>query len=343
MNPAFRLAPISRVGRNLTHGERERPGDLWLERLAIHLFGDFRVRGPSNTLLRFPTRKSKALLACIALKREQRALRVSLAGELWPDAPEERAQRALNTEVWRLRTALRDGGADPDRLLETSFDTLGLAPGADIWVDVAAFERATVDLARFEARLPSDAAVVEGLAQAVGLYSGDLMEGVYEEWCLVHRETYRARLIAALEVLLRVRMEEHHWEEAIDYGRRLLAIDPLLEHVHRALMRCQYIRGNRAAALKQYEACVAVLRDELGVQPMEDTRAAHETIMAATPWAPRTVAPTEPRALPSVIPFEEAVPLEPTPAEKIDYALANLSTARTWLEDAGRSLRAPPG
>jgi DNA-binding SARP family transcriptional activator len=308
--------------------------------LAIHLFGDFHVRAPAQGLVRFPTRKSKALLACIALKREQRALRSSLAGELWPDAPEERAQRALNTEVWRLKTALRDGGADPDGLLEASFDTLGFVPDA-VWVDAAAFERATGDLARFEARLPADPAVADGLAEAVGLYAGDLMEGVYEEWCIVHRETFRARLIAALEVLLRVRMEAQRWEEAIDYGRRLLMVDPLLEHVHRALMRCQYIRGNRAAALKQYEACATVLRSELGVEPMEDTRAAYETIMAATPWAPRAVAKPEPRAIPWVAPLDQAVSLEPTPAEKIDHALANLSTARTWLEDASRTLRQP--
>jgi DNA-binding SARP family transcriptional activator len=308
--------------------------------LSIHLFGAFHVRAATNDLVRFPTRKSKSLLACLALKGEQRAHRTSLAGELWPDAPEERAQRALNTELWRLRAALRSGGADPERVLETSYDTLGLTDTA-VWVDATAFARATGDLARFDARRACEPEMIEGLVQAVALYQGDLMEGVYEEWCLVHREAYRARLITALEVLLRVRMEERRWEEAIDYGRRLLAIDPLLEHVHRALMRCHYIRGNRASALKQYEACVGVLRDELGVDPMEDTRAAYETILAATPWAPRTVSAAEARSTPSVASLDQAVSLETSPADKIDRALAGLSAARVWLEDASRELRQP--
>jgi DNA-binding SARP family transcriptional activator len=309
-----------------------------METLTIHLFGEFRVQAGA-TPLRFPTRKSQSVLAFIALKRERRALRTSLAGELWPDAPEERAQRALNTELWRLRTTLRDGGVDPERVLEARYDTIGLAAEAPMWVDVAAFERATGNLASLEAHLPADPSLAAGLVDAVGLYQGDLMEGVYDEWCLVHRESYRARLIATLEVLLRIRMDEQRWDHAIAFGRRLLAIDPLLEHVHRALMRCHYIRGNRAAALRQFEACADVLRRDLGVAPMTDTREAYETIMAATPWAPPTVAAKQPRIPASVVPFEVAVTLELTPVEKIGYALANLNTARTWLEDVGRDLR----
>ena len=107
-------------------------------------------------------------------------------------------------------------------------------------------------------------------------------------------------------------------------------------------MRCQYIRGNRAAALRQYEICIGVLRSELGVEPMEDTRLAYETIRNATPWAPRTVAPPERRVLPPLVPFDQDLTLEPSPAEKIDHALENLATARTWLEDANRDLRSSP-
>ncbi|CAN7556537.1 BTAD domain-containing putative transcriptional regulator [Phenylobacterium sp. LjRoot225] len=312
-----------------------------MEALTVHLFGEVRVRTNSGALIRFPTRKSKSLLACLAIRREGRALRSSLAGELWPDAPEERAQRALNTEFWRLRTALRDGGADPNLVLQTDYESIGLNAGAPIWVDAAAFERATVDLSRLEASLPADPALAGPLVEAVDLYSGDLMEGIYDDWCLVHREAYRARLIATLELLVRVRMDEQCWEQAIGFGRRLLEIDPLLEHVHRALMRCHHQRGHRAAALKQYEACAAVLRRDLSVEPMESTRLAYEGILAAAPWAPPRplgVALGEPRAIASP---DEMVRHGATPAEKIDYALANLNTARTWLEDAGRSLRNP--
>ncbi len=304
-----------------------------MDTLSIRLFGDFRAQADQNAAIRFPTRKSKSLLACLALRR--RAQRSFLAGELWPEAPEERAQKALNTECWRLRTALRDGGADPDHVLVSDFDSLGLNPAA-VWVDASAFEKATFELARMDEGAAADPGLAEGLSAAVQLYSGDLLEGVYEEWCLVHREAYRARLIAALETLVRIRMDEQRWEQAIGFGRRLLEIDPLLEHVHRAMMSCHYQRGHRAAALKQFEACVAVLKRDLNVEPMEDTRGLYDMIIAAAPWAPRLVG--EARSLAPL----EAVRQGTTAAEKIDFALANLNTARTWLEEANRSLREPP-
>jgi LuxR family maltose regulon positive regulatory protein len=40
---------------------------------------------------------------------------------------------------------------------------------------------------------------------------------------------------------------------------------------HRELMRCYYRQNDRAAAIRQYQACVRVLRDELGIGPMAET------------------------------------------------------------------------
>jgi DNA-binding SARP family transcriptional activator len=146
----------------------------------------------------------------------------------------------------------------------------------------------------------------------------------------VQREDYRARLMAALETLLAAAIGEKHWDEGTAYGRRLLELDPLQEHVHRALMRCHFGLGNRPAALKQYAACEMILRDELQIEPMAETRQLFEKL-AAPPTA-------QEQARDVCDPPDLILRSRCTPAQRIDAALANLSTARTLLEDASRQL-----
>jgi len=57
-------------------------------------------------------------------------------------------------------------------------------------------------------------------------------------------------------------------ERAIETGLTLVGLDPLQEPGHRALMRLYAQAGRRGAALRQYQACVAVPGGELGVEPL---------------------------------------------------------------------------
>jgi DNA-binding SARP family transcriptional activator len=75
-------------------------------------------------------------------------------------------------------------------------------------------------------------------------------------------------------------------EPAAHAAARLLAIDPLQEEVHRTLMRLYVRQGRRAAALRQYQACVAILQKELGVEPEAQTKRLYlEILQRAAPAA----------------------------------------------------------
>ncbi|HRJ41641.1 MAG TPA: BTAD domain-containing putative transcriptional regulator, partial [Caldilineaceae bacterium] len=65
---------------------------------------------------------------------------------------------------------------------------------------------------------------------------------------------------------------------AIPYARRLLALDNLHEPAHRGLMRLYALAGQQAAALRQYEECLRLLDEELGVPPEAETTELHEAI-----------------------------------------------------------------
>ena len=70
--------------------------------------------------------------------------------------------------------------------------------------------------------------------------------------------------------------------------------DPLDEAAHRRLMLSLAQAGDRAAAIRQYRACVAVLERELGVPPLDETTALYEAIRdgrIATVESPLQAAP----------------------------------------------------
>jgi DNA-binding SARP family transcriptional activator len=94
--------------------------------------------------------------------------------------------------------------------------------------------------------------------------------------------------MAALLLRLSVLHEQHgKLPQAIDPLRRLLALEPWREEMHRQLMKLLVRSGDRSAALRQFERCRQLLAEELDVEPSPDTIALYEQIRPAyQPTAP---------------------------------------------------------
>src|ERR1700745_1664648 len=86
-----------------------------------------------------PGRKTRALLAVIALSSPRPALRGRLAELLWSRRPEEQARASLRQEIHRLLDSLTPVGA---QILAVTRDHLALRPGT-VWIDVEEVMRAT--------------------------------------------------------------------------------------------------------------------------------------------------------------------------------------------------------
>ena len=65
---------------------------------------------------------------------------------------------------------------------------------------------------------------------------------------------------------------------AVPVIERVLQSDPTDETAYRALMRALAAAGRREDALRQYERCAASLRDDLGIDPGEETEALAEEL-----------------------------------------------------------------
>lgn len=120
------------------------------------------------------------------------------------------------------------------------------------------------------------------------------MEGCYEDWCLFERERLQGLFLEALIRLMNYHHRQGTYEAAIRHGLRVLSFDPLLEQVHREVMRLHCLAGNRAAAMRQYRLCEAVLAKELGIEPMQETRALYAQICSSARMAESSDAPQSP-------------------------------------------------
>jgi DNA-binding SARP family transcriptional activator len=200
-------------------------------------------------------------------------------GMLWGDRPDAVARKNLRTDIWRVRRVLEPPGVERGTYLITQQDSVGFNAGGDYWLDVEEFEKT---LASHHGCMPAD--LIESsaadLRAAVRLYRGDLLEEVYEEWCLIERERLRARFLATLEILMRFHAGRRDWPSALSYGRCILQRDPLREHIHRDVMRFHYFQGDRPAALAQFGTCASLLEKEMDVEPMQETVALMKAIEA---------------------------------------------------------------
>ncbi|MEE8189609.1 MAG: BTAD domain-containing putative transcriptional regulator [Kiloniellales bacterium] len=229
--------------------------------LSLSLLGGFEIEGASAPGQRLP-RKARGILAYLALNPRQKVSREKLATLFWGDSPEEQARTNLRQSLSTLRRYL---ACHEVEALVTEGDRVGLDLGA---VDL--------DVARFEALCGEGTA--EALAEAAGLYGSGFLDGFslreegFEAWARLERERLRGLAVDALSKLVRLNGDSHDLEGTMTAASRLLALDPLREDAHRALMRGYATQGRYGEALKQFELCRDGLARDLQVQPEEATR-----------------------------------------------------------------------
>jgi DNA-binding SARP family transcriptional activator len=192
---------------------------------------------------------AQRVVAFVALHRRP-LQRAYVAGSLWLDTPDERAQANLRSALWRLQRSDR-------RLIEANGSQLRLGAGAE------------VDLREAEAlarRVLADGAA-ESLDLELSALDGDLLPDWYDEWVLLERERFRQLRLRALDALCERLTRAGRLREALEAGHAAVAADPLRESAHRALVRVHLAEGNAAEAIRQYRLFRRLLRERLGIAP----------------------------------------------------------------------------
>lgn len=241
--------------------------------LRISLFGGVQVTHEGVASGGAPTRSVQALLAYLLLQRRRAHSRESLLGTFWGEHDEESARNCLNTTLWRLRRVLEPPGVPRGTyLVTTPSGDVGFNIQSPYWLDVDVLER------HASAVMDASDGALEGsdvtrLEEAVRLYTGDVLDGVYDDWALRERERLRALYLNSLIGLMRYHAIHGAPQRSIAHAEEILRHDPLREEIHRELMRLHVATGARAKAARQYDTCKRLLAEELGVEPMPETQA----------------------------------------------------------------------
>jgi DNA-binding SARP family transcriptional activator len=186
--------------------------------LRIHLFGKFGAYRNSQAVRGLDATKVQELLCYLLIKRGHPNPREVLAGVLWGESSAEKSRKYLRQALWHLQTAFGEAGTDGDEgifLVEHDWVRLNVQPS--LWVDVEAFEQACVRVQGVRGR-DFDQEAAESLHAAVELYTGDLLEGVYHDWCLVERERLQNLYLSTLSKLLSYCLASRCLERGLHYG-----------------------------------------------------------------------------------------------------------------------------
>jgi DNA-binding SARP family transcriptional activator len=213
-----------------------------LQGFALSLEGET-VRLPWST---------QRLLALLALK-ERLLTRGYVAGELWPDTSNTRAQANLRSALWRARVSCQG-------VIVVTDQQLGLAP--HVQVDLREAEQIVnriLDAPRCDEWLTVQNRV---------LLSTDVLPDWYEDdWMLFEREQFHHLRLHALEAMSERLAERGRYAEAITSALAAIRAEPLRETAHATLIRVHLAEGNRHEALLHFARFRRTLLRELGLEP----------------------------------------------------------------------------
>lgn len=232
--------------------------------LSIQMLGRLYVRHDDQELTSLGTRKAQELLCYLLLHRQRPHARETLANVFWSNTPTTQSRANLRKTLWQLQTML--GEPLTDQLIQIETEWVQIKENCHVWFDVAIIEQALAAVHHCcgEQMSELDAQLV---SQAITLYRGDLLEGWYHDWCLFERERLQSVYLGLLDRLMGYCEQRQEYERGLAYGAELLRHDRTREQTYCRMMRLQMRAGNRASALREYERCVEVLADELGIEP----------------------------------------------------------------------------
>jgi len=206
--------------------------------------------------------KPLSLCLLVFLGLEGEVTRDRLQGFFWPDSAPDRARRALTHALYDLRKELGEEWVESRGQL--------VRATSHLWVDALEFEA----LAKSGRH-----------AEALALYAGPFLEGLspargppLEEWVELRRARLARRHRAASDAFIGEARKRGDLQAALWAAEKWATLDHLDDAAQHHLIRLLAETGSRSEALCQYERYDASLREQLGLEPLEETKALVEWI-----------------------------------------------------------------
>jgi DNA-binding SARP family transcriptional activator len=219
--------------------------------------------------------RQRALLAALLLRAGDVVSFDELVDPLWSESPPSNPRASLHTLVTRLRQLLSPIATD----LETRPNGYRLRVPAGA-LDLERFLTAVAD-ARRAARDGDLVGAADSYAAAAALWSGPPLADVPSDWLQQHEVPRLNELrLNALEQQYAIELQLGRHDTLVAPLRAEVDANPLRERFWAQLMRALYAAQRQSEALEAYRSVVALLRDELGIDPGPELQRLHQEILA---------------------------------------------------------------
>lgn len=235
--------------------------------LELMLLGGFDARLNGHPVTGISYVKMRALLAYLAMGREQEHSREMLAELLWGDNEPVTARGNLRRTLSHLRSALEAPSGEV--MFVATKHSIRFISNA--YVDALELNQQSPMAAKNSAPCNEE--------KIIGLYRGEFLAGLslsdspeFETWLLLQREALHRKALGLLEQLANRHAQDGEYSKALQFALRHSELEPWDENTHRSIMRIYALNGQKNAAMRQYEVCCNLIKQELGVLPSEETR-----------------------------------------------------------------------
>ncbi len=240
--------------------------------LSITLFGSSLLRCDGRPLALNLKGTTLELLWFLVANAGHQIRREYAADLFWPNSSCERQRSALNSAIWRIGKKLPPY---PGLRLAATDTTFSMTIDDSIPVDT----RDLYTLVR-QACMPqglTEAGALK-LEAALAACGAPFMDGFDADWTLAEREKISNIRIRGMITLMHWHAGKRNYEDALQIGRAVLHEDPFREAVQIDMMWLYVLNGQRVQAIRQYQSFAAMLKKEMAIEPMLETRALYEHI-----------------------------------------------------------------
>jgi DNA-binding SARP family transcriptional activator len=216
-----------------------------------------------------PGHQGRLAFAALAVDRRPLA-HEHLASIVWDDDPPGQWKSALAAVISKARSLISLTGLDGAAVLVSTGGTYSFSPSPQMWIDL---EQAYRRLDRAEGSLrhddPMSAAQEATVASAIlrrPFLPGE--SGLWLEEARSRQSDALYRCYVTLAAAWRI-IGDHQLAAAI--AESAILVDPYRELGHRLLIEIEQERGDSGAAVRAFNRCERILRDEMGVRLSPET------------------------------------------------------------------------
>ena len=240
--------------------------------IKARFFGGLEIEVRGKKMEKLRGKKIISLLAYLLYYHKKPVHRDKLMEKFWGNTPPSSARNSLNVAMHAIRRYFYKVLPEQDILVYQN-ECYSINADLDIITDVELFTNYW--------QKGRSAEQVQGLDKALGaynkaiaLYRGDFMENTpYEEWCEGERDNLKETYLLILDRKSSYFFDHEAYGVAINICKKMIRKDACLEDIHRKLIICYQKLGHRDKAIRQYHKCFQSLKEELGVEPSDQTKA----------------------------------------------------------------------